>query len=266
MTAMRKMLTMTGMLLSGFFSGLLVSLPSPLTAQAAEPEPAVYELRTYVCEPARLADLQSQFRDHTVKLFARHGMQVIGCWTPLEGPAAETTLLVLLEHPSRAAATSAWQAVIHDPEWKQIASDLEKNQGRLLARPPESVFLTQTDYSPRIGLPVAGKVYELRTYTAPESRLPDLNTRFRDHTMELFRKHGIVNFGYWTPADPPRSENTLIYLLEYDSRESARTAFSAFLADPVWQAARDASQKNGPLTTKRPDSLFLKLTDFSPHQ
>jgi hypothetical protein len=109
------------------------------------------------------------------------------------------------------------------------------------------------------------KVYELRTYTSPDGKLPELLTRFRDHTLGFFDKHGMQNVGYWVPQDAPASANTLIYVLAHDSRDAAAKSWDAFRQDPQWLAVREASQVNGTLTTKV-ESVFLSPTDFSPMQ
>ena len=109
----------------------------------------------------------------------------------------------------------------------------------------------------------ANRVFELRTYTAPPGKLEALHTRFRDHTLRLFTKHGITNIGYWTPADAPLAENTLVYLIAYPSRDAAKKSWGAFRSDPDWIKARDESQKDGSLTTKV-ESVFLNPTDYSP--
>jgi len=110
-----------------------------------------------------------------------------------------------------------------------------------------------------------GKVFELRTYTAPEGKLPNLQARFRDHTLKLFDKHGIKSVGYWTPIEGPTAGTTQVYLLEHPSREEARKNWADFGADPDWKKARADSETNagGPLTTKI-DSVFLAPTDYSP--
>ena len=73
----------------------------------------------------------------------------------------------------------------------------------------------------------ATRVFELRTYTAPEGKLVNLQARFRDHTMSLFERHGITNIGYWTPQDEPNSSNTLVYIISHDSREASPPTFSS---------------------------------------
>lgn len=107
------------------------------------------------------------------------------------------------------------------------------------------------------------RVFELRTYTAPEGKLDALKARFRDHTVALFNKHGITSVGYFTPQDAPNSQNTLVYVLAHPSRDAAKTNWAAFQADPDWQKAYQASIVNGPLQTKV-ESVFLNPTEFSP--
>jgi hypothetical protein len=109
----------------------------------------------------------------------------------------------------------------------------------------------------------ADRVFEIRTYTAAEGKLDALETRFRDHTVRLFEKHGMTNIGYWTPQDGPLSENTLIYILAYPSREAAKQSWDAFRADPEWQKALAASEVDGKLTVNV-ESLFIEPTDYSP--
>lgn len=116
---------------------------------------------------------------------------------------------------------------------------------------------------PVVQAQAANRVFELRTYTAAPGKFDALKTRFRDHTVRLFTKHGMTHVGYWTPTDAPLSENTLIYILAYPSREAAKKSWDGFRSDPEWIKARDESQKDGSLTTKV-ESVFLQPTDFSP--
>jgi hypothetical protein len=109
----------------------------------------------------------------------------------------------------------------------------------------------------------AMRVFELRTYTSPPGQLPALHRRFREHTMEIFARHGMTNVGYWTPQDSARRENTLVYLLAYPSREAARASWAAFGQDPEWKRVQAASEANGPIVS-RVESVFLEPTDFSP--
>ncbi|MAD07417.1 MAG: NIPSNAP family protein [Gammaproteobacteria bacterium] len=106
----------------------------------------------------------------------------------------------------------------------------------------------------------AGLLYELRTYTAHAGKLDALEQRFRNHTMALFEKHGIINVSYWKPLEQP---NTLIYLVAHPSQFAAANAWQAFGNDPEWQAVYAASIADGRLveTIQR---TFMRLTDYSP--
>ena len=106
------------------------------------------------------------------------------------------------------------------------------------------------------------RVFEIRTYTTLEGKLPDLLARFRNHTTRLFEKHGMTNIGYWVPQDPPLSQNTLIYILAHTSREDAKKSFDAFRADPEWKKAQAESEKGGKIVAKV-ESVFMDPTDFS---
>jgi len=107
------------------------------------------------------------------------------------------------------------------------------------------------------------RVFELRTYTAPEGKLEELHARFRDHTMRIFKNHNMTNVAYFRPQDSPLKENTLIYLISHPSREAAKENWAAFGKDPEWQKVANESQKNGKIVAKV-ESVFLDATDYSP--
>ena len=106
----------------------------------------VFELRTYTCNEGKLETLKTRFRDHTIEIFKRHGIESIGYWIPEDPEKSKTTLIYIIVHPSRAAAEKNWDAFRADPEWKKVAADSEAN-GKILAKPPESVFMDPTDFS-----------------------------------------------------------------------------------------------------------------------
>jgi hypothetical protein len=108
------------------------------------------------------------------------------------------------------------------------------------------------------------RVYELRTYTTEPGRLPALNARFKNHTMRLFEKHGIKNVMYWIPTDEKLKDNTLIYVVSHASMDAAKKSWSEFGADPEWRAAAEASEKDGKILAKRPEAVYMTLTDYSP--
>lgn len=234
------------------------------SATAAQ-EKRVFELRTYSSPTGRLDDLQARFRDHTVKLFEKHGMTNIGYWVPIDNP--DNKLVYMLAYPSREAREASWKAFFADPDWQDVRKKTEAN-GPIVAK-VESVLLGPTDYSPEVKpAAVDERVFELRTYTASAGNLENLNARFRNHTLKLFEKHGITNVGYWNPLEgQPGAGETLIYILAHRSVEAAKASFDAFRQDPDWLAARKASEEKagGSLTVKDGvKSVFMKATDFSP--
>jgi NIPSNAP protein len=109
----------------------------------------VYELRIYHAIPGKIDDLVARFRDHTMKLFAAHGIKSVAYWTALDEPVKSSTFFYILEHPSREAAAANWKAFQDDPEWKSVKSKSEEN-GKLVEK-IDSTFLTLTDFSPRLG-------------------------------------------------------------------------------------------------------------------
>jgi hypothetical protein len=109
------------------------------------------------------------------------------------------------------------------------------------------------------------RVFEVRTYTAEPGKLEALHARFRDHTVQIFNRHGMTSVGYFSPSDEPLSKNTLIYVLAFPSREAAKKSWEEFRSDPEWQKVQKESEANGKLVTKV-DSVFTEPTDYSPLQ
>jgi hypothetical protein len=107
------------------------------------------------------------------------------------------------------------------------------------------------------------RIFELRTYTAPEGKLADLHARFRDHTLRLFERHGMQNVMYFAPMDEPLAKNTLIYVIAHKDRAAAKASWDAFRGDPEWQKVAAASQVNGRIVEKT-ESVFMTATDYSP--
>ena len=108
----------------------------------------VFEMRTYYAAPGKLEDLQARFRDHTVKLFEKHGMTNIGYWVPVDektGQPTGNTLVYILAYPSLEARTKSWDGFRNDPAWAAARNESEKN-GKLVEK-VDSVFLKATDYS-----------------------------------------------------------------------------------------------------------------------
>ncbi len=108
----------------------------------------LFELRIYTCHPGKLPALHKRFREHTNKLFVKHGMELVGYWTPTEGPEAENTLVYMLAYPSREAREKSWKAFVADPQWKRVFKQSHEDAGGRIVKKVEKKFLTPTDYSP----------------------------------------------------------------------------------------------------------------------
>ena len=126
---------------------------SPLAGVAREAgeesgEETVYELRIYHVAPGKLDELLARFRDHTIAIFARHGMKSVAYWTPVDEPQKGNTLIYILQHPSRGAAAANWKSFQDDAEWKSVKAKSEEN-GTLVEK-VDSTFMRLTDFSPRL--------------------------------------------------------------------------------------------------------------------
>src|SRR5687768_11165773 len=113
--------------------------------RSAKVDQRVFEMRTYYANPGKMEALHARFRDHTCKLFEKHGMTLIGFWSPIDAKQAEEKMVYILAYPSREAAKKSWGDFGNDPDWKKAKAASEVN-GPLVAK-VESVYLNPTDYS-----------------------------------------------------------------------------------------------------------------------
>lgn len=251
---------------SGTLLLVLLIVSGPISALSADetPDGPVYELRIYTAAAGKLDALNERFREHTMKLFKKHGMENVGYWVATDEPKSQTTLIYLLKHDSRAAADKSWAGFRSDPEWQKVAAESKARHGNLLDGKIDATYMVPTDYSPEVSSPAKDKLYELRVYKAAEGKLEALHSRFRDHTDRIFASHGMSSLGYFSPIEGTKAGDVLIYVLEYPDREAAKASWQAFGQDPKWQAARKASEINGSLLAERPESIYMQPTDYSP--
>jgi hypothetical protein len=227
-------------------------------------ETRFFEMRIYYAAPGKLDDLLARFRNHTTALFEKHGIVNIGYWLPLTN--SENKLVYLLAYPSRDAREKSWKEFGADPTWQEVAKESERN-GKLVSK-VESIFLQPTDFSPMVKPERSDppRVFELRIYQASPGKLDNLLARFRDHTMTLFKKHGMSQFGYWVPTEKKDGAGEkLIYILSHKDAEACAASFKAFRSDPDWVKVKAESEKDGSLTVKDGvQSTLMAPTDFSP--
>lgn len=106
----------------------------------------LFEMRTYTTPPGKLKALHTLFRNHTNKIFKKHGMTLVGFWTPGDAKLSQNTLIYILAYPDMKAREKAWTAFRNDPAWKKAAA--ESRVDGPLVKEVKSVFMTPTDFSP----------------------------------------------------------------------------------------------------------------------
>ena len=129
----------------------IACLTSLTLTRAADDKPAaakqrLFEMRTYIAHDGKLDALNARFKNHTNKLFVKHGMELVGYWVPTDPEKSKNTLIYILAYPNKEARDTSWKAFSNDPEWKAAAAESEKN-GKLVKQ-VISVLMTPTDYSP----------------------------------------------------------------------------------------------------------------------
>lgn len=243
-------------LLTLLFAGLF-----NFAVEAKKTDNRYFEMRIYYCHPGRLDALLERFTNHTTKIFEKHGMTNVGYWIPTNN--TENALYYILAYPSQAARDSSWKHFGSDPEWKVVSKKSEET-GKIVAK-VKSIFMNATDFSPKIK-PSGGAIdqtFELRTYTQLPGRNPAILARFRDHTVKIFKQHGMKNIAYFTTIEKdPAVQSKLVYLISHASQEAAKENWAGFSNDPKWKKVAADSEKDGKILEKI-ESVFMTPTAFS---
>jgi len=130
----------------GLVFALLSQGPAFPEEKGKKVDTRVFEMRTYYAHPGKMEAMHARFRDHTCKLFQKHGMTIIGFWSPYDSKQADEKMVYILAFPSKDAAAKSWKDFQNDPDWKTAKANSEKN-GPIVAK-VDSLFLNPTDYSP----------------------------------------------------------------------------------------------------------------------
>tara|TARA_B100001123_G_C15286350_1_gene1015760 strand:- start:1280 stop:1744 length:465 start_codon:yes stop_codon:yes gene_type:complete len=148
-----KRLLLVGLMATLFGAGYMfgrtggATLISQAKANPAELLQAdrTYELRTYTAADGKLDNLLARFRDHTMRIFEKHGMTNHGYWLPQDEELRQNTLIYLISHDSRAAGEESWRNFGQDPEWQRVSEESQRD-GRIIAG-LERIWLDPTDFS-----------------------------------------------------------------------------------------------------------------------
>ena len=195
-----------------FFAAIYAVVSSAAFAQgnSTKKEGRLYELRFYTTNAGKLPDLHARFRDHTMKLFEKHGMENIIYWTVSEGSPKsdddkDNLLIYIIAHKDEEAKDVSWAAFRADPEWKAVAAKSEEN-GKILAKAPRAIFMREAEFSAmdepvnkNAGAP--SRLWELRQYNDGPERVPFTVDRFGSGEKEIFTKHGMQTVKFWTATD-----------------------------------------------------------------
>ena len=215
----------------------------------------LYEMRVYDAMSGKLPALNDRFANHTIGFFKDHGIGILGFWTAEIGTSNQLTYI--LSFDSMADREKKWAAFGADKRWQEVRAETE-SEGPFVSS-LSNTFMRLTPYS--MEPDISSNVQELRVYHAMPGKFPALNDRFANHTINLFKKHGMENVGYWT--NDVGTSNQLVYMLGYAGLGDREKSWAAFGADPDWQKARAESEKDGPLV-RRSVSTILRRTAYSP--
>lgn len=218
-----------------------------------------FEIRKYYANEGKLPDLIKRFEDHTMTLFEKSGMENIIYFLPVDN--TDNSLTYILGYPDEKSRDVMWSKFSNDPEWKKVFEESRVNGA--LVKSVDQTFMVLAKGLNDTPKPEASGIFQLRIYTCFDGRLDNLITRFKDHTQDLFEKHGLRNYPYWITVEKDGSQPKLVYLLADKDQPSFESDFQNFLKDPAWVKARDASEADGKIVEKV-DAVFFKTLPFSP--
>lgn len=233
----------------------------------------LYELRFYTCVPGKLPDLHARFRDHTMALFEKHGMENIIYWTisegaKVDGDDAENMLVYIIAHKDEAAREASWKAFLADPDWQEAKAKSEAD-GKILAKAPRAILMHATPFSAadepaNKDAETKARLFELRQYKDGPSRVPNTVERFAFGEKELFVDAGMETVSFWTADD----KSAFIYLLAHKDKSSAEASWKEFMSsfrpflDKYREAYPDVSMQGG----NGMEIRYLIPTDYSPRK
>jgi hypothetical protein len=262
----RAMMALLAAFLGSYTLANAEDAPTPETGK-------LYELRFYTTLPGKLPDLHARFRDHTMKLFEKHGMENIIYWTVSEGTKQDgddkdNMLIYVVAHKDEAAKDASWKAFLSDPEWKAAAAKSEEN-GKILAKAPEAILMRDVPFSAadepvNKDSDVPARLWELRQYNDGPERVPHTVDRFASGEDKIFSKHGMQTVKFWTATD----NSAFIYLLAHKDRSAANASWKGFMSDfPKFMADYRASHPDALIGGGRGNDVrFLIPTDYSPRK
>jgi len=133
------------MALFSFGAGSLITAGLAHINHVSADSNRVFELRVYHILPGKVPALESQFRDTTSKLLAKHHLNVVGYWVPEGTPEWDNTFIFLVAHSSREEAKKNWDAMMADPEFQEV---IKSEQANKKVEKIDRTYMRPTDFSP----------------------------------------------------------------------------------------------------------------------
>ncbi|MBA4300644.1 MAG: NIPSNAP family protein [Cyclobacterium sp.] len=218
-----------------------------------------FEMRIYTASEGKMPDLIARFQNHTLKILKKNGIENVAYFISEENP--DKTLTFIIGYPDAASRDVLWNKFANSAEWQTVFKASEAN-GPLVQK-VDQVFMVWANNLNDHKKPKKSGIFQLRTYHCFPGKIENIQTRFRDHTRDLFEKQGLKNYPYWITVEKDGGQPKLVYLLGHDSKEAFNAAFDRFRLDPEWVKARDASEAPGKIVEKV-DAVFYKALPFSP--
>jgi hypothetical protein len=169
----------------------------------------LYELRVYFANPGMLDKLVSRFEHHTFHFFAKHKMQVVGLWLPLNN--SENKLIYILSFRDQKAYEKSWEDFKNDPEWIAIKEQSSRD-GELVAS-MKTMIMHTFDFSPDHLTLGEHHLFELQTYKIAPNNLELLRPMLGQRDVRLFQKNQVSIIKYWEAAEQGGDKSNLLICL-----------------------------------------------------
>lgn len=218
-----------------------------------------FEMRTYTTYEGKRPDLIKRFQEHTLRLFAKNGIENVAYFLPSD--ESDQSLTFILGYPSEEMRDELWNKFASDPEWKTAQKASEANGP--LVRKVDQTFLVWAPGLNDSPKPSPSGLLQLRVYHCLPDRIENIQARFKNHTRTLFAKQGLQNYSYWLTVEKSGAQSKLVYILGHVDQVQFDAAFDRFRMDPDWVKARDESEASGKIVDKI-DAKFFKSLPFSP--
>ncbi|UBM57869.1 NIPSNAP family protein [Marinilongibacter aquaticus] len=228
----------------------------------AKADTKVYELRIYHCFDGRRPALIKRFKDHTRRIFEKHGMENIGYWLPTSDDM-KNDLIYMLAYPSMEAREAAWKAFGADPEWQKVAADSQID-GKIVRAVDNTFLKLEPSLVKKLKLKAENpsRIFELRSYFCYPGKFPNIVKRFDDGTVSIFKRVGFENIAYWSSIEKEGKQPHLVYIIAHESEAAAKENWKKFGADPEWKTLKANSELGGKIV-EHVESIYMEPLPFS---